>query len=385
MRYILVNQFTGHLFKDVVFDFGRRGLDTEILTGWIEPGGKALPDNVKPWYGIEYNRKNTLTKLITWSIFTLQLWLRLRRYDAKDTKVLYVSNPPFGPLLAPLFKMPYAILIYDLYPDILIHTGTLGTKSPVVRWWSRRNRKVFDRAEIVFTLSNSMRDAILPYFSDPKTGLGKIKVIANWADNQHIVPVPKSENPFLTTNGMEGKFIVLYSGNMGSTHPLEVLITVAEALKQHSEILFLFIGEGVKKTILEQLVKEKNLQNVAFLPLQPFDQIHFSLSAADLNVIALEENAASSSVPSKTYSALAAGSALLGITGQDSEVATLIEETKAGRSFRPTETEAIAEFILRMRAEPALCARYKNNALKASELFTPANAALYFETWSSLL
>lgn len=384
MKYILINQQIGHLFKDIIYDFSKRNIETIVISGWIEEGGKQIEPNVQILKGIRYNKKSTFFRLLTWTVFSFQISWYLLKYNPNNTKVLFVTNPPFGPLLSSLFRIPFAILIYDLYPDILAQTGIINKKNPIFTWWVRRNKKVFNKAEIIFTLSSSMKDAIMLYFSDSQLLDHKIHVISNWADNENIIPVPKNENVFLHENNLVGKFIILYSGNIGSTHPLESLIKVAESLKSHEDILFLFIGEGAKKILLTDLVQEKKLLNVKFFPYQPFEQIKFSLSAADINVIALEENAGASSVPSKTYSALAAGSVLLGITGLNSEVANLIKVNHAGKSFMPFETDGISEFILQMKSDPEQLSLYKRNALAASKHYTSSNASIYFNEWSKV-
>ena len=106
---------------------------------------------------------------------------------------------------------------------------------------------------------------------------------------------------------MQNKFIVQYSGNIGVTHNVETLIEIAELLKDNTDILFQIIGRGPRKSKLENLVKEKNLPNCVFLPFQTDDMFPYSLSAADVGVVILDETTSKGSVPSKSYNLMSYG------------------------------------------------------------------------------
>jgi glycosyltransferase involved in cell wall biosynthesis len=380
-KLLIINQFCGNLCKDIANAYAQRGgWQVELFTGWVEPEGSPLRQGIHVHQGIRYDRSTALRRLRTWGQFTWQLYRYLRRQPA-DTRVLYVSNPPFAPLLAPAFRHRYAILVYDLYPDVLVNHGMLRADGLFARRWARRNLRSFEGADIVFTLSDNMKTALRPYFFSEKTWAKKSVVIPNWADTNLIKPIPKLENKFLKANDLLEKFVVLYSGNMGVTHPLETLLNVAERLRQQRDIVFVFIGDGAKRPDLERRAQAQQLDNVRFLPYQPFDQLSHSLSAADLNVIALDKAAASASVPSKTYYALAAGCALLAITEPTSEVSQLIEEHQLGAHFTQEQAADIARYIQTAQADPARLAATRQRAAQAAQQFTPRNAAYYADHW----
>lgn len=70
-----------------------------------------------------------------------------------------------------------------------------------------------------------MRSAVAQYVD-----VEKIKVIYNWVHTEHIKPIEKIDNIFLKEHHLEDKFIVLYSGNMGMTHDIDILVDVAKNL-----------------------------------------------------------------------------------------------------------------------------------------------------------
>lgn len=298
---------------------------------------------------------------------------------------MYVSNPPFAPLLAAAFqRLPYSILVYDLYPDVLVQHGVVDKNSFVATRWARRNQRVFGQADKVFTLSESMRTALRPYFIDNAAFQEKTVIIPNWADTDMVKPISRQSNNFLKNNALEENFIVLYSGNMGITHPLETLLDVAEKLIHQPDIVFVLIGNGAKRADLEKSATERQLSNVRFMPYQPFDQLSHSLSAADLNVIALDKAAATASVPSKTYYALAAGCALLAIGEAHSEVAQLIEQEQIGATYSQDDIDGIAQFILAMKNEHHTLQAMRERSSAAASHYTPLNAQQYPANWPSV-
>ena len=104
----------------------------------------------------------------------------------------------------------------------------------------QKNKKVFAKAKNLFTISDDMKRTVAQYVDEEK-----IKVVYNWAHNEHLKPVEKSDNSFLKQLQLEDKFIVLYSGNMGMTHDIDVLVDVANALKENAKIHFLLAsGDG---------------------------------------------------------------------------------------------------------------------------------------------
>ena len=89
-----------------------------------------------------------------------------------------------------------------------------------------------------------------------------------WADSDFIKPLPKA-NKFRSQHGLTDKFILMYAGNIGLTSSLEDVLAAADILREDPDIRFVIIGEGVKKSELQQTAKRKMLGNVIFLPYQP--------------------------------------------------------------------------------------------------------------------
>jgi glycosyltransferase involved in cell wall biosynthesis len=371
---VLVNQHTIPLFIDVVNAFASSPEDAVLFTGHVEEGGVPVSSKVRLIKSKAYHRKSALTRLISWTLFTIHYTLYLCQWK-KPGKIVVTTNPPFAPVvtmvISRLRRIPYYIILYDLYPDALSQATLLKDTNLFFKWWALLNSTLFRRATRIFTLSESMSKAVTRY-----TPLAQVTVIHNWADTSYIKPIRKLDNPFVTRHNLQDKTVVLYSGNMGLTHDLESLIEAAAILKQEKDLVFLLIGEGGKRNKLEEMVQNQVLSNVIFLPYQDKSNFPLAMAAADIGVVTLGKGAEGISVPSKTYITMAAGLCILTIAPQESELARLVKQYNVGITCEPGNGRRVADMI-RSISVPAQLEEYKIRSLKAAENFTPQNAKQY--------
>ena len=370
---IFINQSVGQLFADVVNAFCKEGFSCTLLTGFDKD--IQLDNGIKTVLLRRYDRNTVRNRLKTWLIFTWQAWRFIRSH--KKEELFIVSNPSFATLLPLWVNNTYSLLIYDTYPDVLVSTGTLNNNNFFVKWWGKQNKKhIYKNARVVYTLSESMEKALEKY-----TTKDKIQIIPNWADTSFLKPIKHKDNPWLVEKGLQDKFIVLYSGNIGDTHKVENLVDVAAALSNTKDILFVIIGNGSKKEIVKNRISERGVENVLLLPYQNKDVIPYSIGAADIGVITLDEKSSNVSVPSKTYSMMAVGSCLLCIAAKTSELSALVEEYDCGAVFPSDDVQGMADFIMKMASDKDLLYRKKMNSRNASLNFTPDNAKRYVELY----
>ena len=370
---LLANQSTGYLMVDIVNAYVQSGKydRVELFAGEINIRPSVPDSSVHVIKTVKYDKSSTLKRLLTWvGAFVHLLWVVWRR--SKHCHLVLVSNPPLN-VFVPLFtRKKFSFIVYDLYPDSLFSQGFVKRNSFLGRWWMTKNKQIFAKADCVFTLSEDMKKAVAQYVAEDK-----IKIVYNWAHNEHIRPIDKKENVFLTDLKLQDKFIVLYSGNMGMTHDTDVLVDVADRLKENEKIHFLFIGEGAKKAVVEEKVARYGLKNCSVLPYQPLEVLPYSMGAADLAVVTTDAKQSGLSVPSKTYTYLATGAALLCLAEDNTELARLTRERRIGRCFVSQDLGGIAGYILQMVSDRRLLQEYKDNSRKTSLMYTPENAQQY--------
>ena len=213
--------------------------------------------------------------------------------------------------------------------------------------------------------------------------LDRITVIENWADGEAIQPVPKEDNPLLLEWGLEGKFVVGYSGNMGHVHEFKTMIDAAERLKDELEIAFVFIGDGIARRWLETETAERGLMNLQFHPYQSIDRLRWSLSVPDIHFVSLRPTLEGLIVPSKFYGIAAAGRPVIHIGDPDGEIARILEREQCGWSFCIGEVDPLARCVLELSRRPAEAAEAGRRARRAFDREYARSHAL--KRWRALL
>ena len=355
---------------DIVNAYAAQYDQVALIAGSIKYSERSLADKVTVDKIIAYDRNSAIRRVFTWLYGTMQILFKLlfkyRRYE-----VVYVTNPPMSYLLAYFIHRPYSIIVYDIYPEALKNIG-ITEHHPIYRLWAKWNKRLFAKAQKVITLSEGMGKVLELYVNR-----SQIKVIYNWSASEKLHPIGKETNPFVKQHGLENKFIVLYSGNIGYTHNVECLVDIAKCLKDDPSILFLIIGEGKKKEMIQDMVSKAQLTSFRFLTWQNKDVLPYSLSAADVAVITLNDDTAQVSVPSKTYNLLAVGAPLMCISPQNSELARLVSKFQNGSCFGKEDTENMAAYISKLKAHPEIRNELSVNSLQAAQSFTYQNAKEY--------
>jgi glycosyltransferase involved in cell wall biosynthesis len=242
------------------------------------------------------------------------------------------------------------------------------------------NQIVLENAELVFTVGEDMASLL-----DEKYDLGKTKaqravVVPNWADIDSISPIAKADNWFAIKHGQLGKVTVLYSGNMGNTHDIESILEVASELRENNLVHFLFIGEGAKRSLVERMKGEKNLQNITLLPIQSEETLPFSIPTGDIGVVAYQPGTERCIVPSKAYYYMAAGLVPLVVSERETDLGKMVVDRRCGVAVLNRDIEALKQAILTLSADKELLQQYKKVARKtAEEYFSRNNTARFVD------
>lgn len=369
-QIVFVNQSSGYLMVDIINEQAEEYDNVILITGNLNIRNKPLDPKVKVHFFQKYNRKSITKRVWSWLLFTIQTWVIIT-FKYSKAHVFLVSNPPLVVFIALLLRNHYTFLIYDVYPDALESYKYLSTDSWMYKYWVKVNKMVYSRSQKIYTIGEGMKGKIGNYVS-----LEEISVVPLWTDNTYLKPLTKLENNFVKKHNLSGKFVLLYSGNIGKTHPVEIIIEIAEELKGDS-VQIVIIGEGEKKGMLMELSKKKGLNNVLFLPFQNSEDFPLALAAGDLSLVTLGEEASLLSVPSKTFNIMSVGTPILGVASKQSELAKIIESTGSGKCFEIDNWNEMIEFIRSLLKNPSLHRNMGGKSLAASWLFGSSNASLF--------
>ncbi len=398
-KVIFVNRYffpdvsaTSQMLSDLAVRLAQAGVDVHVICSrqLYEDAAAGLPPRERV-QGVEvhrvwtakFGRASLRGRALDYASFylmaTTRLWSLLRGGDVAVVK----TDPP-------LLSVPAAAVValrgaklvnwlQDVFPEVASHLGV--ARLPVfihTGLQAVRDRSlVFAKANVV--LGARMRDYLARRDIEPET----LHIIENWADGAAVVPKPASESALRTRLGLQRRFVVEYSGNLGRAHEFDTLLAAAHELRNDPAFAFLMIGGGAGMRALQLCVRESGLTNFHFLPYQPREALADGLAAADVHLASLLPALEGLIVPSKIYGILAAGRPAVFIGDADGEIALLLREAKCGLSVRCGEGAALADALRGLQRDTELARSMGRNARAAFETaFTLDGAA---RKWIHLL
>lgn len=272
---------------------------------------------------------------------------RLPRPDA----VLVHGTPATAAIpalaLKSMLRSPFIFHVQDLWPQTVLSSGFLRSRSEKAeRVLHRYCDAVYRAAATVAVTSPGMAQHIAAR-GVPRS---KIKFVPNWADERSFRPVTK--DPGLAARlGIRRRFTVMYAGIFGSYQALDVLLECARLLKGRSDIGFALVGGGVEEAALRSTTDRERLDNVVFLPFQPFERMADILALGDVQLISLMDLPLfRSALPSKLQATLAAGRPILGALAGDA--ADVVRQSGGGVVIPQGSAQAMADAIVELADAP---------------------------------
>ncbi len=328
-------------------------------------GGGAFPARetyrgvrIERAWATSFGKRHVLGRLSDYATFYIGACWRLLTMPRQEI-VMALTTPPLIGLVAMLAAMfrgaRFVALLEDLYPDAAVALGAMPARGVATRVLERLNRLMLRRADRIIVLGDCMHRRVTEKAGEDLAP--RIDIIHNWADGREIVPLDGVRGEFLRAVGLEplaDKFLVLFGGNLGRVNEFATVLEAARELREREEIAFIFIGEGAKSTEIRRYVERHRLTNVHLLPYQPREHVCRSLGAADALLVTLAEGLAGISVPSKTYTNLAAGRPILFVGDMASCSAQLVVEHDCGAAVGTGESARLAGTLRAWAADRAV-------------------------------
>jgi len=306
-----------------------------------------------------------------WSalILTLRFCFAMLSDIKRGDIVVVLTNPPTLPLLAGwicrIKGATAVLLVHDVYPDVLIPTGFTTERSLLYRMFERVQRHMLRRMRHVVVLGRDMREQLRAKL--PEAEQDKFTIIPNWGDGDAVHPGLRSSNALRSRLGLESKFVVQFSGNLGRTHGLDDLVALARSFKKDVSIHFLIFGWGAGRDWLDQTIRKENMLNMTLLDPCDKSELGTYLTACDLFLLPFKKGMEGISVPSRLYNVMAAGSPILAVCSPESELALVVEEESMGWVVEPGDIESMKRVVLEASNHPDRLAMMSRNARSAME------------------
>ena len=377
-RLIFINRFfhpdhsaTSQILSDLAFHLVEAGFDVQILASrqiYDQPARVLPPEEtvrgvrVHRVWTTRFGRGRLVSRAVDYLTFYLSATTRLAALADSGTVVIAETDPPLLSVPSALVtRVKRAVLvnwIQDLFPEIAqsLHVPGIALVAPVLR---RLRNFSLNLARTNVVLGEAMAARLRAEGIEQD----KIEVIHNWSPVEMEQPAARqTENPLRSEWGLGQRFVVGYSGNFGRAHDFATVLDAAAALRDLTDIHFLFIGAGAQRPWLEARVVDLGLTNVSFRPYQPLDRLAASLLVPSVHLVSLKPDLEGLIVPSKFYSALAAGRPVLFVGDPASEMAMRIEESGCGRAFPVGAHADLAAAIRDLASHPSQVAEMGKRA-----------------------
>jgi colanic acid biosynthesis glycosyl transferase WcaI len=398
-RLIFINRYfhpdqsaTSRLLSDLAFALADAGHNILILTSrqrYDDPEAR-LPAcevrgrvKVRRLAGTRFGRITLLGRAIDYVSFYMSMAVSLLKLARAGDTIVPMTDPPMLSLfIAPLARLQGCRIVnwlQDLYPEVALAVGTpflRPTVAKLIKVFRDRSLRAAD-CNVVIATAMAERVSALDVKEE------HIRVIHNWVDDHALSPIPAHENPLRRAWGLEDKFVVGYSGNLGRVHDIDTIL-LASAELVDCQIVFLCIGGGAQYEALKNTVEKRRLtQLFRFMPYQSETELPYSLSAADAHWLSQKPEFEGLVFPSKFYGIAAVGRPIVAITSRQSELAKLVSQYQCGLVVEQGDGKAFALELKRLKAAPEVCSAMGERARAMLEArFTRAQA---INAWTQIL
>ena len=358
---------TGEVMTRLVLELADRGHEIHVVTAlpWyvhhrVEPEwrGRVVRREATQWGSITRvnpfptDKRSIPQRAAAFAAFSALAGLAGLRGGRVDS-VLAMSPPltlgltGWGMGVARL--APLVFNVQDVFPDAAVDVGAITNARliSIARWLER---VTYHRASAVTVLSEDLRDNLAAKVAPEQRD--KIRVIPNFVDTVAITPRDPA-TAYRSELGIDAnQTVVLYAGNVGFSQSLELLVGAANGVRDDESVVFLINGGGSALESIKAQVADAQLTNVRFAPYQPRERLAEVLATGDIHVVPLKAGLARSSVPSKSYSILAAGRPLLASIDPGTEVTRIVEQADCGVAVAPDDQAAFTGALRRLIADP---------------------------------
>lgn len=331
MKVVFINQSAGYLTTDLIKKFHNEGFETILLTG------SKIDEEIKKICYVDkiprYNRNSSIHRVISWFLSTLSIYGKILFKYRKDKLIFYSNPPPIVFLSFLLRKVNYSYIIFDLYPDILnTNFKSNFVVSLLLDFWKFMMSHFLKNSQSIVYISEGMKLSLHNYQVNDKLNLVEL-----WSS---IEPddIKKDDN-----KSIEFKKIV-YSGNLGEQHPVEIIIEIAKRM-QNDPVKFIISGEGSKFNYLNSEILKNNLVNVDLKKKSSLKDYIKLVQSADFMVVTNSNAASNFSIPSKLFDVMAIGRPILAICDSKSNLATIVKTYNIGFQFNIDEANSISNFL----------------------------------------
>lgn len=359
----------GQHMADVASEMARRGWRVRVITanrGYDDASVKYSPFEMRD--GVEvrrvplssFGKKSIALRALAMMLFMVQcLWAGL---TTRGVSALLVSTSPpmcgFAAAVAhSLRRIPLIYWVMDLNPDQMIELGKMRANSLAARTLNALQRFVLKRSAHVVALDRFMVERLFRKLTPAQRERleSRMTVMPPWPHEDTLEVVAHEANWFREKHGLNGQFVFMYSGNHGYSTPVTTILQAALQMNQDPadrDILFMFIGGGVGKKEVDQTIEREKPANIRSMPYQPFKDLRYSLSAADVHLVTVGNDVVGVVHPCKIYGAMAVSRPILLVAPDPCHASDTVRTNNAGWHIPHGDVDAAVKVIREIARTP---------------------------------
>ena len=355
-----------HLMLELAEELVARGHEVTVITTWpeynldqreqqkhfneleIEGSIKVIRVKTLPHHNVNY-----VVRALSQLLMPVQFLLKLHRYKIKtDTVVVYSPPLPLAFVGSWLRRKGVRNLlnVQDLFPQNAIDLGILRSKMQI-RFFRALERFAYRTADIVTVHSEGNQKMLL---EQNPTISSKLRILHNWVDIDHHAASETSVD-YRKQWGLTQKYVAVFAGVMGPSQYLELILGVAERMQDQAELLFLLVGDGKEKEHLQQIARDKNLNNVRFEGFISRDTYPDLLNACNIGLVCLSPQNQTPVVPGKILGHMATGLPVVAFLHTASDGHALITAAQCGVSANSGDLSACVNAMKSMIEDTLAC------------------------------
>jgi hypothetical protein len=341
----------GQYMHDAAAEFARRGHRVVVYCanrGYDDPS-RRFPSR-ETLDGVEvrrlpfssFGKRSIAVRLLGQVLFVAQAALR-GLFVPRLRCVLVSTSPPMvgaAALFIRLFRRaPIMFWVMDLNVDQMIANGSIKPGSLAARVLRAIYGRTLRKSREIVVLDRFMQERIADSYGVTRN----VHVLPPWPLGGYQATVPHAENFIRHRHGLDGKFVFMYSGNMGIGHPIGVLLEAARRLQDMPQVMFVFVGGGVRRGEVESAIRDRGATNLLLLPFQLPEELWFTQSAADVHLAAMDDSGVGYFHPCKVYGSMVVARPVLFAGPEPSHVTDLIDRYKLGWRIPAHDPAAVAK------------------------------------------
>ncbi len=363
---------SSHLMKEMADGLRERGHEVFVATSFpqhhvvdnrglrpglsVEDGIKVIHSKVLPHHNVNFILKGISQVTLPYIFFR-----DIRRNISEKIDAVFVHSPPLPlAIAADLVKKRYGARFFlnlqDFFPQNAVDLGVLNNKL-LIWFFERMEFWAYRKSDVIVTPSDGHKA-----FLNEKRGvpLEKIHVVSHWIDAGPFIKA-KRTGRFRKMYGLEDKFIFLFAGVFGPSQGLDMFIKIASKMKNHEDVVFLFVGDGSEKNKLAGLTDSLGLKNVRFEPLVSKEDYPWLVKDADVGLVSLTSENTTPAVPAKLMGYMAASIPVLALLHKESDGVKIVREAKCGMADLSDDDAKALEMVLKIYKERRKLGSYGKN------------------------